>query len=87
MADGAFDLPEGVAAMEFCGDGARLRSPHACDFIQRSNFRQRIQLILAQLGHTMDEIANRSEWSEVSLTNQCLGGFFAQSASIAEAEA
>jgi hypothetical protein len=46
MADGAFDLPEGVAAMEFCGDGANCVST-ACDFIQCSNFRQRIQLILA----------------------------------------
>ena len=35
----------------------------------------------------MDEIANGSEWSEVTLTNQRLGGFFAQSAGVAETEA
>ena len=35
----------------------------------------------------MDEIANRNKWSEIALTDQRLGGFFAQSAGVAESEA
>ena len=38
MADGAFDLPEGIATMEFCRDVASYVS--TVDFIQRANFRK-----------------------------------------------
>jgi hypothetical protein len=38
VADGAFDLPEGIAAMKFCRDVASYVS--TVDLIQRSNFCQ-----------------------------------------------
>ena len=63
MTDGAFDLPERIAAMkvseslEFSGHWPR--DLKLATRIQRANFRQRVQFIFAQFGDAMDQII---EW-------------------------
>ena len=54
--------------------------------IQRSNFPQRIQFVLAQFRDAMNEIVNRSEWSDIALTDNCVSSLLAQPANITKAQ-
>ena len=57
------------------------------DCIQRANFRQRGEFVLAQFGNAAGEIVNGSEWSTSAFTDQRLSSLFAQAANVAQAKA
>ena len=73
-------LPKRIAAMKF------YFSNFTSHCIQRSNLRQRPQLILAQLGHATSQILNRIKRRQAAFPNQRLPRRFAQPVRVLQAE-